>query len=96
MEALRGAATPFPFQFFCVIGDNERLLLMFPFVQVILVTTVGEIEIELWCKETPLACRNFIQLCMEGYYNGCIFHRWVSVLFQKTTLSPTPPRSEGD
>jgi len=42
------------------------------------VTSVGEIEIELWAKETPKACRNFIQLCMEGYYNGTIFHRVVS------------------
>uniref|UniRef100_A0A0R3RXS6 Spliceosome-associated protein CWC27 homolog n=1 Tax=Elaeophora elaphi TaxID=1147741 RepID=A0A0R3RXS6_9BILA len=38
-------------------------------------TTVGDIDIELWSKECPLACRNFIQLCMEGYYNGTIFHR---------------------
>ena len=21
------------------------------------------------------AVRNFVQLCMEGYYDGCIFHR---------------------
>ena len=32
-------------------------------------------DIELWSKETPLACRNFVQLCMEGYYNGTMFHR---------------------
>ncbi len=43
----------------------------------ILKTTVGEIEIELWSKECPLACRNFIQLCMEGYYNNTIFHRLI-------------------
>lgn len=40
-------------------------------------TTVGDIDIELWSKECPLACRNFVQLCMEGYYNGTIFHRVV-------------------
>ncbi|WKX94033.1 hypothetical protein Q1695_011358 [Nippostrongylus brasiliensis] len=45
--------------------------------KVILHTTVGDIEIELWTKECPLACRNFIQLCMEKYYNGTIFHRLV-------------------
>lgn len=38
-------------------------------------TTVGDIDIELWCKECPMACRNFIQLCLEGYYNNVIFHR---------------------
>lgn len=45
--------------------------------KVLLVTSMGDIDIELWCKETPLACRNFIQLCLEGYYNQTIFHRIV-------------------
>ncbi|CAH8667451.1 unnamed protein product [Schistosoma bovis] len=45
--------------------------------KVILKTTVGEIEIELWSKEAPKACRNFVQLCMEGYYNDTSFHRLV-------------------
>ncbi|VDD84004.1 unnamed protein product [Mesocestoides corti] len=45
--------------------------------KVILTTTVGDIEIELWSKETPLACRNFVQLCMEGYYDDTAFHRLV-------------------
>ncbi|KAI7885094.1 cyclophilin-like protein [Lichtheimia hyalospora FSU 10163] len=45
--------------------------------KVILHTTAGDIEIELWGKETPKTCRNFIQLCMEGYYDNTIFHRMV-------------------
>ncbi|KAI8374288.1 cyclophilin-like domain-containing protein [Radiomyces spectabilis] len=45
--------------------------------KVILHTTAGDVEIELWGKETPLAARNFIQLCMEGYYDNTIFHRIV-------------------
>lgn len=45
--------------------------------KVILKTSVGDIEIELWSKECPKSCRNFIQLCMEGYYNQTIFHRVV-------------------
>ncbi|KAJ2500026.1 Peptidyl-prolyl isomerase cwc27 [Coemansia sp. RSA 1972] len=43
--------------------------------KVVLETTAGDIEIELWSKETPQACRNFIQLGWEGYYNNTIFHR---------------------
>lgn len=43
--------------------------------KILLHTTVGDIEIELWSKEAPLAVRNFIQLSLEGYYNGTIFHR---------------------
>ncbi|NXX59514.1 CWC27 protein, partial [Scopus umbretta] len=44
---------------------------------VLLRTTAGDIDIELWSKEAPKACRNFIQLCMEEYYNNTIFHRVV-------------------
>ena len=50
---------------------------MLSLLQVLLVTTLGEFDIELWSKEAPLACRNFVQLCMEKYYNGTIFHRVV-------------------
>ncbi|XP_068190621.1 spliceosome-associated protein CWC27 homolog [Antennarius striatus] len=45
--------------------------------KVLLKTSAGEIDIELWSKETPKACRNFVQLCMEGYYDGTLFHRVV-------------------
>uniref|UniRef100_A0A1X7SMS6 Spliceosome-associated protein CWC27 homolog n=1 Tax=Amphimedon queenslandica TaxID=400682 RepID=A0A1X7SMS6_AMPQE len=48
-----------------------------PSPQVLLKTTLGDIDIELWSKEAPLACRNFIQLCLEDYYNDTIFHRVV-------------------
>ncbi len=43
--------------------------------KVVLHTTLGDIDIELWAKESPRAVRNFVQLCMEGYYNNTIFHR---------------------
>ncbi|XP_020281503.1 peptidyl-prolyl cis-trans isomerase CWC27 homolog [Pseudomyrmex gracilis] len=45
--------------------------------KVLMKTTVGDIDLELWTKEAPKACKNFIQLCMEGYYNNTIFHRVV-------------------
>lgn len=45
--------------------------------KVLLKTTAGDIDIELWSKEAPRACRNYIQLCMEGYYDNTIFHRVV-------------------
>ncbi|KAJ7664004.1 cyclophilin-like domain-containing protein [Mycena polygramma] len=45
--------------------------------RVIIDTTVGEIDVELWAKETPKTCRNFIQLALEGYYDNVIFHRVV-------------------
>jgi peptidyl-prolyl cis-trans isomerase SDCCAG10 len=45
--------------------------------KVVLHTTVGPLDIELWSKEIPKATRNFVQLCMEGYYDNTIFHRIV-------------------
>lgn len=43
--------------------------------RVLVRTTKGELLLDLWSRECPQACRNFVQLCMEGYYHGCIFHR---------------------
>lgn len=45
--------------------------------KLVLRTSVGDIDIELWPKEAPLACRNFVQLCMENYFDATIFHRIV-------------------
>jgi len=45
--------------------------------KVVITTTLGEIEIELWSKECPKACRNFVQLCLEKFYDSTIFHRVV-------------------
>ena len=48
-----------------------------PTGRVLIKTTMGPLDIELWTKETPQTCRSFIQLCLEGYYNNVIFHRIV-------------------
>ncbi|KAK2728012.1 spliceosome-associated protein CWC27 homolog [Artemia franciscana] len=45
--------------------------------KVVLSTSLGDFEIELWSKECPKACRNFVQHCLNGYYDGTIFHRVV-------------------
>jgi Cyclophilin type peptidyl-prolyl cis-trans isomerase/CLD len=34
--------------------------------KVLLRTTYGDIDIELWPKEAPKACRNFVQLALDG------------------------------
>jgi len=46
--------------------------------RVILNTTHGPIDIQLWCKECPTTTRTFLQLCLDGYYNGMIFHRIIN------------------
>ena len=43
--------------------------------KVVLATTHGELEVELWSKEAPKACRSFVQHCLDGYYDGTPFHR---------------------
>eukprot|EP01053_Blabericola_migrator_P007813 Blabericola_migrator_1__7812@NODE_39_length_17554_cov_37_506147_g35_i0_p6_GENE_NODE_39_length_17554_cov_37_506147_g35_i0NODE_39_length_17554_cov_37_506147_g35_i0_p6_ORF_typecomplete_len410_score65_20Pro_isomerase/PF00160_21/2_4e29Pro_isomerase/PF00160_21/5_9e10MNNL/PF07657_13/0_099TetR_C_14/PF17754_1/0_17_NODE_39_length_17554_cov_37_506147_g35_i061647393 len=63
--------------------------------KVVLKTTVGPIEIDLWAKECPKACRNFVQLCLEGYYDGCLFHR-VLPGFLVQTGDPTGTGTGGE
>ncbi|KAK5660978.1 hypothetical protein OQA88_12354 [Cercophora sp. LCS_1] len=48
-----------------------------PTASAIIHTTLGEIAIELFAKQTPLTCRNFLQLSLDGYYDNTIFHRLV-------------------
>ncbi|EME43006.1 hypothetical protein DOTSEDRAFT_109758, partial [Dothistroma septosporum NZE10] len=48
-----------------------------PTAKVILNTTSGDIELSLFAKQTPLAARNFLQHCLDGYYTNTIFHRLV-------------------
>lgn len=45
--------------------------------KVVLHTSFGDLDVELWPKEAPKAVRNFVQLCLEGYYDGTIFHRLI-------------------
>ena len=45
--------------------------------RVVLSTSFGELEVELFARECPKACRNFVQLCLDGYYDGVGFHRLI-------------------
>lgn len=38
-------------------------------------TSHGPVDIELWPKEAPKAVRNFVQLSLEGYFDNTSFHR---------------------
>lgn len=42
-----------------------------------LITSKGPITIELFARETPQACRNFLTLALEGFYDNLIFHRLI-------------------
>lgn len=38
-------------------------------------TTFGELELELFTKQCPKATKYFVQLCLDGYYDGTVFNR---------------------
>lgn len=48
-----------------------------PTAKVLLQTTAGDLELELFAKQTPRTSRNFLQLCLDGYYDNTVFHRLV-------------------
>lgn len=48
-----------------------------PTAKVLLSTTSGDILLELFAKQTTITSRNFLQHCLDSYYNGTIFHRLV-------------------
>jgi len=48
-----------------------------PNASCIIHTTGGDISLELWAQQIPLTCRNFLQHCLDGYYDNTIFHRLI-------------------
>lgn len=48
-----------------------------PTASLIIHTTLGDLAVELFAKQTPLTSRNFLQLCIDGYYDNTIFHRLI-------------------
>ncbi|KAF8468252.1 cyclophilin-like domain-containing protein [Kalaharituber pfeilii] len=45
--------------------------------KVLMHTTAGDLDLELWATQCPLTCRSFLQHCLDGYYDNTIFHRLV-------------------
>lgn len=45
--------------------------------RVILETTHGPLEIQLWSRECPTTTKLFLQLCLDGFYDNMLFHRIV-------------------
>lgn len=67
--------------------------------RVLLVTNMGEIEIELYSKKAPVSVENFLAYVQSGFYNGTLFHRVIDgfmiqgggydlTMNAKTTRSP--------
>src|SRR6266498_2709762 len=49
-----------------------------PTAKLLLNTSSGPIALELFAQQAPLACRNFLQHSLDGYYDSTIFHRVVA------------------
>ncbi|KAK4873555.1 hypothetical protein RN001_012915 [Aquatica leii] len=64
-------------------------------MSVVIETTLGDITIDLYIKERPRACLNFLKLCKIKYYNYNLFHT-VSRDFIAQTGDPTGSRKGGE
>lgn len=60
--------------------------------KVIVETNYGNIDIELFTRETPKSCKNFIQHCLNKYYNGCIFFK----IFKNFMIQTGDPTNTGN
>ncbi|KAF7111002.1 hypothetical protein CFC21_111057 [Triticum aestivum] len=64
-------------------------------MSVLMVTSVGDIELDLHTDLCPLTTKNFLKLCKMKYYNGCLFHK-VEKDFLAQSGDPTGTGSGGD
>ncbi|XP_074310120.1 peptidyl-prolyl cis-trans isomerase CYP59-like [Silene latifolia] len=64
-------------------------------MSVMVVTSLGDLVIDLYTDHCPLTCKNFLKLCKKKYYNGCLFHT-VQNNFIAQTGDPTGSESGGD
>ena len=51
--------------------------LKFQQMSVVIHTNLGDMRAELFHKQAPRSCRNFLALAASGYYDGLIFHRLI-------------------
>ncbi|KAJ7982053.1 Peptidyl-prolyl cis-trans isomerase-like protein [Quillaja saponaria] len=64
-------------------------------MSVLIVTSLGDIVMDLHTDKCPLTCKNFLKLCKVKYYNGCLFHT-VQKDFTAQTGDPTGTGTGGD
>ncbi|KAK0576699.1 hypothetical protein LWI29_021973 [Acer saccharum] len=64
-------------------------------MSVMIVTSLGEMIVDLYVDKCPLTTKNFLKLCKMNYYNGCLFHT-VQKDFIAQTGDPTGTGTGGD
>lgn len=66
---------------FCILPSSLGAFVM---QIVVLQTTKGNIELEMYPKTAPLAVKNFLTIVRSGEYDGVIFHRVIKDLLVQT------------
>lgn len=74
------------------ISDNQNTVATENNPIVVLKTTQGDIEIELFVDKMPITAGNFLKLAREGFYNGVKFHRVIKGFM----IQGGDPLSKGD
>uniref|UniRef100_A0A0N4Z2C3 Peptidyl-prolyl cis-trans isomerase n=1 Tax=Parastrongyloides trichosuri TaxID=131310 RepID=A0A0N4Z2C3_PARTI len=64
-------------------------------MSVLIETTLGDIVVDLFIKEKPKSCLNFIKLCKIKYYNNCQFFN-IQNNFIAQTGDPTNTGNDGE
>ncbi|KAF3775615.1 Peptidyl-prolyl cis-trans isomerase [Nymphaea thermarum] len=64
-------------------------------MSVLVVTSLGDIVVDLFTDRCPLTTKNFLKLCKIKYYNGCLFHT-VQKDFTAQTGDPSGKGTGGD
>ncbi|CAN0901968.1 Peptidyl-prolyl cis-trans isomerase CYP59 [Linum grandiflorum] len=64
-------------------------------MSVLIVTSLGDLVVDLFTDKCPMTCKNFLKLCKIKYYNGCLFHT-VQKDFTAQTGDPTGIGAGGD
>ncbi|KAI9126428.1 hypothetical protein K1719_002849 [Acacia pycnantha] len=64
-------------------------------MSVLIVTSLGDLVVDLYSDKCPLTSKNFLKLCKMKYYNGCLFHT-IQKDFTAQTGDPTGIGSGGD
>ena len=59
--------------------------------KVLLRTSLGDVDIELWSKQTPKTCRNFLTLCLSGALENTLFDRIVQDFIVQHQGDPEQP-----
>ena len=58
-------------------SDRPCVSMSFP-THVTFDTTVGSFTVELYYRQAPKTCHNFVELSRTGYYNNTVFHRIIA------------------